>query len=411
MRPSQYWRGLTSDAGCGVRSRGAHRRRRSSHRRSPGGRVPLTPLPVDGRVPDPSDAPDEAAKHQWAQAIDYMDVQPGQQLEGLPIQWCFIGSCTNGRLSDLRAAAAVVDGGHVAPHVRALVVPGSAAVRRAAEAEGLDRVFTAAGFEWGEAGCGLCPGLGGVQLAPGERCVSTSNRNFMGRQGAGVRTHLAGSRDGRVRRDQRLHRRRPRGGVMEAFTVVRGPAAPLLLPDVNTDLISPAHGGRGSMSANAFAPLRYLPDGSDNPEFVSESRAFQRRTDPARRPQLRVRQLAGVGRVVAARARHPLRHRRELRRHLLRQLLPERRACRSCSEPHEIGELAREAAGGEAVEVDLQTCRITAPSGRTIAFEVNPTRRTQLLEGAGRSRPRNAPAGEQIEAFQRADRQAEAVGV
>ena len=156
------------------------------------GTSPAHTAPVDGRVPDPSDAPDEAAKRQWAQAIDYMGVQPGQPLEGLPIQWCFIGSCTNGRLSDLRAAAAVVDGGHVAPHVRALVVPGSAAVRRAAEAEGLDRVFIAAGFEWGEAGCGLCPGLGGVHLAPGDRCVSTSNRNFMGRQGTGVRTHLAG---------------------------------------------------------------------------------------------------------------------------------------------------------------------------------------------------------------------------
>jgi 3-isopropylmalate/(R)-2-methylmalate dehydratase large subunit len=155
------------------------------------GTSPAHSIPVDGRVPDPADAPDEAAHRQWTQAMDYIDVSPGQQLVGLPIQWVFIGSCTNGRLSDLRAAAAVVQDGHVAPEVRALVVPGSASVRRAAEAEGLDRVFTAAGFEWGEAGCGLCPGLGGVKLAPGERCVSTSNRNFMGRQGAGVRTHLA----------------------------------------------------------------------------------------------------------------------------------------------------------------------------------------------------------------------------
>jgi 3-isopropylmalate/(R)-2-methylmalate dehydratase large subunit len=155
------------------------------------GTSPAHSIPVDGRVPDPADAPDEAAHRQWTQAMEYIDVAPGQQLAGLPIQWVFIGSCTNGRLSDLRAAAAVVQGGHVAPEVRALVVPGSASVRRAAEAEGLDRIFTAAGFEWGEAGCGLCPGLGGVKLAPGERCVSTSNRNFMGRQGAGVRTHLA----------------------------------------------------------------------------------------------------------------------------------------------------------------------------------------------------------------------------
>jgi 3-isopropylmalate/(R)-2-methylmalate dehydratase large subunit len=187
----EYWRGLVSDAAA-VFDRDASVDATSVAPQISWGTSPAHTAPVDGRVPDPSDAPDEAAKRQWAQAIDYMGVHPGQQLEGLAIQWCFIGSCTNGRLSDLRTAAAVIDGGHVAQHVRALVVPGSAAVRRAAEAEGLDRLFTAAGFEWGEAGCGLCPGLGGVQLASGDRCVSTSNRNFMGRQGAGVRTHLAG---------------------------------------------------------------------------------------------------------------------------------------------------------------------------------------------------------------------------
>ncbi len=186
-----YWRGLTSDEDA-VFDRLARIDATSVAPQISWGTSPAHTAAVDGQVPDPSDAPDEAAQRQWAQAIDYMGVETGQLLEGLPIQWCFIGSCTNGRLSDLRAAAAVVQGGRVAAHVRALVVPGSAAVRRAAEAEGLDRVFIAAGFEWGEAGCGLCPGLGGVQLAPGDRCVSTSNRNFMGRQGAGVRTHLAG---------------------------------------------------------------------------------------------------------------------------------------------------------------------------------------------------------------------------
>ncbi len=186
-----YWRGLVSDDGA-VFERQASIDASGIAPQISWGTSPAHTAPVDGSVPDPCEAPDEAAKRQWAQAIAYMGVQPGEPLEGLPIQWCFIGSCTNGRLSDLRAAAAVIDGGRVASGVRALVVPGSAAVRRAAESEGLDRVFTAAGFEWGEAGCGLCPGLGGVQLAPGDRCVSTSNRNFMGRQGTGVRTHLAG---------------------------------------------------------------------------------------------------------------------------------------------------------------------------------------------------------------------------
>jgi 3-isopropylmalate/(R)-2-methylmalate dehydratase large subunit len=156
------------------------------------GTSPAHSMAVDGRVPDPESAPDATARRQWTQALEYMDVEPGRTLRGLPVQWVFIGSCTNGRLSDLEAAAAVIQGRRVSPHVRALVVPGSRAVRRAAEAKGLDNVFTEAGFDWGEPGCGLCPGLGGVTLQPGERCISTSNRNFMGRQGPGVRTHLAG---------------------------------------------------------------------------------------------------------------------------------------------------------------------------------------------------------------------------
>jgi 3-isopropylmalate/(R)-2-methylmalate dehydratase large subunit len=157
------------------------------------GTSPAHSIAVDARVPDPASAPDETARRQWEEALEYMDMQPGQRLQGLPIQWVFIGSCTNGRLSDLEAAAAVVRGRKVSRHVRALVVPGSRAVKRAAEAKGLDRVFTDAGFEWGEPGCGLCPGLGGVTLEAGDRCVSTSNRNFVGRQGTGVRTHLAGA--------------------------------------------------------------------------------------------------------------------------------------------------------------------------------------------------------------------------
>ena len=186
----EYWRGLPSDPGA----RFAREERVHGDAVAPQitwGTSPAHSVPIDGVVPDPAGAPDDASRHQWEQAIDYIGVSPGQPLEGLPVQWVFIGSCTNGRLSDLRAAAAVVEGARVSAHVRALVVPGSNTVRRAAEAEGLDRVFTAAGFEWGEAGCGLCPGLGGVHLAPGDRCISTSNRNFMGRQGVGVRTHLA----------------------------------------------------------------------------------------------------------------------------------------------------------------------------------------------------------------------------
>jgi 3-isopropylmalate/(R)-2-methylmalate dehydratase large subunit len=122
--------------------------------------------------------------------LDYMGLAPGQKLAGLPIQAAFIGSCTNSRIEDLRAAAEIARGRHVAAGVRALVVPGSAAVKLQAESEGLDTIFRAAGFDWRDAGCSMCLGLNPDRLAPGERCASTSNRNFEGRQGPGGRTHL-----------------------------------------------------------------------------------------------------------------------------------------------------------------------------------------------------------------------------
>ena len=146
-------------------------------------------LPVDGCVPDPSRAGDERREAQWRTAIDYMGLVPGMALTDIAVDRVFIGSCTNARIEDLRAAAAVARLGKA--RVPTWVVPGSQGVRRQAEAEGLDRIFTAAGFEWRDPGCSLCTAINGDQLAPGERCVSTSNRNFRNRQGPGGRTHLA----------------------------------------------------------------------------------------------------------------------------------------------------------------------------------------------------------------------------
>ena len=123
-------------------------------------------------------------------ALTYMGLQAGMPLEGLPIDRVFIGSCTNARIEDLRAAASVIAGRRVAPGVRAMVVPGSQQVKAAAEREGLNRIFTAAGFEWRNSGCSMCLGMNDDVLGPGERCASTSNRNFEGRQGRGGRTHL-----------------------------------------------------------------------------------------------------------------------------------------------------------------------------------------------------------------------------
>ena len=154
------------------------------------GTNPGMAIPVDGEVPDPR-AADARERGALEQALRYMALEPGRPLLGQPVDVVFLGSCTNSRLSDLRAAAAVLRGRRVAPGVRMLVVPGSQAVKRAAEREGLHRDFTEAGAEWREPGCSMCIAMNGDRLAPGQYAVSTSNRNFEGRQGPGGRTLLA----------------------------------------------------------------------------------------------------------------------------------------------------------------------------------------------------------------------------
>ena len=153
------------------------------------GTSPEDVAPVSGHAPNAADYEGEKAE-QVAHALDYMGLEPGQPIAEARIDRVFIGSCTNSRIEDLRAAADVARGRHVASHVRAMVVPGSGLVKDAAEAEGLDQVFLDAGFEWREPGCSMCLGMNPDRLAPGERCASTSNRNFEGRQGRGGRTHL-----------------------------------------------------------------------------------------------------------------------------------------------------------------------------------------------------------------------------
>jgi 3-isopropylmalate/(R)-2-methylmalate dehydratase large subunit len=147
-------------------------------------------VPVDGCVPQLNPAATPAERQAAERMLEYMGLAPGARIEGIAINRVFIGSCTNSRLEDLRAAARVARGHHVDPRVRAMVVPGSQAVKREAEREGLDRIFLEAGFEWRESGCSMCLGMNPDILAPGERCASTSNRNFEGRQGRGGRTHL-----------------------------------------------------------------------------------------------------------------------------------------------------------------------------------------------------------------------------
>ncbi|TMI78313.1 MAG: 3-isopropylmalate dehydratase large subunit [Bacillati bacterium ANGP1] len=154
------------------------------------GTNPSQSEPVTGRVPDPASHADPQARSAIERALQYMALRPGVPIQDIAIDRVFIGSCTNSRLEDLRAAARVVAGRRVHSKVRAMVVPGSQQVKAAAEREGLDRVFKTAGFEWREAGCSMCLGMNPDILGPGERCASTSNRNFEGRQGPGGRTHL-----------------------------------------------------------------------------------------------------------------------------------------------------------------------------------------------------------------------------
>ncbi|WP_184521286.1 3-isopropylmalate dehydratase large subunit [Muricoccus pecuniae] len=156
------------------------------------GTSPEDAAPIGGQVPDPAAVEDPERRAALERALAYMGLEPGARLDGIPVDRVFIGSCTNGRIEDLRAAAAVLRGRRVAPGVRGWVVPGSGLVRAQAEAEGLHDVFTGAGFQWRQAGCSMCLGTNGEIAAPGERCASTSNRNFMGRQGPGARTHLMG---------------------------------------------------------------------------------------------------------------------------------------------------------------------------------------------------------------------------
>ncbi len=184
-----YWKTLPSDAGAEYDSEVAI----DAADLEPlvtWGTSPEDVVPISGVVPDPASGRDEAKRKAIRRALDYMGLAPGTPLSDIAIDKVFIGSCTNGRIEDLRAAAQVARGRKVADGVQAFVVPGSGIVKETAEHEGLDEIFLAAGFEWREPGCSMCLAMNGDQLEPGERCASTSNRNFEGRQGRGGRTHL-----------------------------------------------------------------------------------------------------------------------------------------------------------------------------------------------------------------------------
>ena len=188
-RAVEKWRGLPTDEGAAY-DKSIHIDAQSLAPQVTWGTNPAMGADVTDVVPDPEEIPIDDAKRATERALEYMGLKPGTKITDVEINKVFIGSCTNSRISDLRAAAVIAKGRKVAETVNALVVPGSASVKRQAEAEGLDEIFRAAGFEWREAGCSMCLGMNPDILLPEQRCASTSNRNFEGRQGKGGRTHL-----------------------------------------------------------------------------------------------------------------------------------------------------------------------------------------------------------------------------
>lgn len=295
------------------------------------GTSPQDVVPITGVVPDPEAFSSEAKKESARRALEYMGLKPGTRMEDIELDKIFIGSCTNARIEDLRAAAKIVQDKKIAKTIkRAMVVPGSGLVKEQAESEGLDRIFIDAGFEWREAGCSMCLGMNPDILSPGERCASTSNRNFEGRQGAGGRTHLLspvmaaaaaivgkladvrGSEDptppaepisklevseelAEVNIDDDFERlldlpeddRHPAGNnahesstIFPKFTKVKGIAAPLDRSNVDTDAIIPKQFlktiKRTGLGSGLFYALRYNDDGSEKPDFVLNKEPYRR---------------------------------------------------------------------------------------------------------------------------------------
>lgn len=295
------------------------------------GTSPQDVVPITGVVPNPEDFSTESAKDSARRALEYMGLAPGTRMEDIELDKIFIGSCTNARIEDLRAAARILDGKKIAPNLkRAMVVPGSGLVKKQAESEGLDRIFIDAGFEWREAGCSMCLGMNPDILSPRERCASTSNRNFEGRQGAGSRTHLMSpvmaaaaaivgkladvrklaeenatpSKASRkmdlqpevedIDTDDDLERllelpedSQPHAnsdtasssGGQPKFTILKGIAAPMERGNVDTDAIIPKQFlktiKRTGLGSALFFALRYNEDGSEKPDFVLNKEPYR----------------------------------------------------------------------------------------------------------------------------------------
>ncbi|KAI9824088.1 MAG: 3-isopropylmalate dehydratase [Thelocarpon impressellum] len=403
------------------------------------GTSPQDVVPITGSVPNPEDFSDEAKRSSARRALEYMGLTPGTPMQNIELDKIFIGSCTNSRIEDLRAAARVMQGRKIAPNLkRAMVVPGSGLVKKQAEDEGLDKIFLDAGFEWREAGCSMCLGMNPDILSPKERCASTSNRNFEGRQGAGGRTHLmspvmaaAAAIVGRLADVRQLAdsspapaKASPKVDVSPAvaevddddeldrildlpedsqphanttaptssaglakFTTIKGIAAPMDRSNVDTDAIIPKQFlktiKRTGLGSALFHGLRYNDDGSERPDFVLN-----------REPYRRSKTLVVTGPNFGCGSS---------REHAPWALLDFGITCIiapsfadiffnntfkngmlpiAISEAATMEKLAAEAAAGRELEIDLVNQRINDASGQKLAdFEVEEFRKHCLVNG------------------------------
>jgi 3-isopropylmalate dehydratase len=320
----KYWKSLPSDANA-VYDKEVFLKAEDIAPTLTWGTSPQDVAPITGAVPDPAAASDPARGSSMTRSLEYMGLAPGTPLEGLKVDKVFVGSCTNGRIEDIRAVASVAKGKKVAPHVYAMVVPGSGLVKAQAEAEGLDKILVEAGFDWREPGCSMCLAMNPDKLEPGERCASTSNRNFEGRQGTGGRTHLvspamaaAAAVTGCLTDVRKLSvaelpvptasvfadliaameiaRPAPAGKLTKSasavssdasacdptkqFTKLHGIAAKLDIQNIDTDMIISARFlktiKRSGLGVSAFSALRYNSDGSEKPEFILNQPAYRK---------------------------------------------------------------------------------------------------------------------------------------
>lgn len=402
----KYWKTLASDPGAkfdtSLKFDISH-----VHPQITWGTSPEDVVAITGRAPDPAgvagDPATQATRQEaMARALTYMGLEAGQKMDEVPVDKVFIGSCTNGRIEDIRAVAEVAQGRKVAPGVHALVVPGSRPVLEQAQEEGLDRLLMAAGFDWREPGCSMCLAMNQDRLEPGQRCASTSNRNFEGRQGRGGRTHLmspgmaaAAAIKGRLAdvreftvggvgvQTRAFHTTRP--ARMQAFTRLEDAvAAPLPMNNMDTDMIIPKQFlktvKRTGLGKHVFDELRFHPDGSENADFVLNH------------PKYRASSMLVTGRNFgcgSSREHAPW----ALLDFGIRCIISESFAdifYSNCFKngilpvrlsADQVAILQKDAESGKTVSVNLETCRVVRSNGEQLAFVIDAFRRHSLLHG------------------------------